>query len=128
MPVPAVLDAAELGPGDEVRDAGGDLLVAAGAAVPLALGARAAHRAHRPLLALPALGGPSPAVPPQRRTGMLVGTLAATGAVAARGHRTPHGGCSGTVRFKPRGWHRGQVPGGADGTIPYGIRRDRARE
>lgn len=95
VPVAAVVDARVLRPGHDMRDAGGDHLLAAGAAIGLALRAGARDVPHAPLLALPALrrlpaavaagtvvlGAPSGRV---RRVGSL-------GSVATRGHGTPHG-------------------------------------
>ena len=80
-----------LGPGHHVRNPRGDLLVAAGTAVGLALRARARHMAHAPLLALPALRGLPAAVPigPVLVRAATGGT-GGLGSITARGHSTPH--------------------------------------
>src|SRR6266545_1250194 len=83
VPVAALVHARVLRPGHHVRDAGRDHLVAARAAVALALGTRARHMAHAPLLAPPALRGLPAAVTagpvvvraPAGRAGALLGSV-----------------------------------------------------
>ncbi|EGJ74668.1 putative ATP/GTP-binding protein [Streptomyces sp. Tu6071] len=84
--MPALVDARVLGPRDDVRDARGDLLVAAGAAVRLAGGARARDVPDRPLLALPGLGPLQPVAVARVLVGPLAGAGGSLGAVAAGGH------------------------------------------
>ncbi len=82
MPVPAVVDVAVLRPGDDVRDAGRDLLVAAGAAVVLGRAA-APDLPYDPLLAAPLLGPFEPVTVAARA---VDGLRTALLTVSTRGH------------------------------------------